>query len=61
MPEMKRYAVTADFYVYAFTDEDGIKTAEEFAKKYKKESDNDFSIVSVHDASETFSKPIKIK
>ncbi len=61
MEKAKRYIQTFDLYFWAQSDDKAIKRAEDFANALREESDNQCKVVSVHDASDTFSKPIKIK
>jgi hypothetical protein len=61
MSNDKRYIKTVDLYFWAESDEKAIKQAEDFAQELRKDSDNQCKVVSVHDASDTFNKPRKIK
>ena len=58
---MKRYVVTVDFYVWCESDQEAIQKAQEYAKNQREKEDDRCGVVSVHDASDTFRKPIKIK
>ena len=45
----KRYVVTADFYVWASSDEEAKLMAENSVNELKKLDDNNASVVSVHE------------
>jgi hypothetical protein len=48
---MKRYAVTIDLYVYADSDQDAIKQADDIAKQMDLDNDNKASVQSIHEQS----------
>jgi hypothetical protein len=48
---MKRYSVTIDLYVYAASDEDAIKQADDVAKQMDLDNDNKASVQSIHEQS----------
>ena len=54
----KRYAVTSNFYIWAESDEEALKRVKELEEV---EFDSHYRVLSVHDASDTFTKPRKIK
>ena len=49
MPELKRYAATVDFYVFAESDKDAIKQAEDFCKEQTDKKDNQCKVIEIHD------------
>lgn len=61
MSNLKRYAVTLDFFIWVESDEEAIITAESFAKSQDEKKDDRCKVVSIHDTSVTSLKPRKIK